>query len=89
MISPEDLKEDIARNLEHKKGGRNLKSDINEDRDLLYRIDLKLSLEDIKPRVCPTTKLKEMQNRNFSEAYPYIEPFSWEIERKDLKHLVY
>ena len=85
MISSEDVKEDIARNLEQKKG-RKMKAGENDDRDLLYRLDLKLSLEpDIKPKVCPTTKLAIMQNRQFGEANPFIESYSWELEKKDLQ----
>ena len=81
MISPEDVKEDIERNLnKNKKSGGN-----NDDRDLLYRIDLKLSLEDKLAEVCPKTKLKSMQNRNFGDHYPYVEEYAWELENKDLK----
>ena len=60
-----------------------MKAGENDDRDLLYRLDLKLSLEpDIKPKVCPTTKLAIMQNRQFGEANPFIESYSWELEKK-------
>ena len=62
--------------------------DENIERDILYRIDLKLSLEDKEADVVPKAKLKRMQNRQFSEKYPYIEEFEWEAENKDLRSKV-
>jgi len=58
---------------------------MNIERDLLFRIDLKLSLEDKSADIRPTSKLKRMQNRHFAEKYPYIEEFEWEVQDKELR----
>jgi hypothetical protein len=85
MITLNDIKKDVAKNMKPIKKKLKPGDSENIERDILFRIDLKLSLEDRGADVIPSTKLKRMQNRAFAEKYPYIEEFDWEVVNKELK----